>query len=469
MMKHAIVILFLLLNSLFLAPSSHASFDYAMKLYQEGKYDEAKYVFESLALVGDSLSLFNLGVLYHQGLGVEKNAAYAHALMRVANDDFSTEGFVNKIAQVESQLTDTEKEDAEQFYLELKGTYSSSAAVEKIFPKPKADKDSSPELEKLNIKGNRLVYPEKNLRKGYWGTAHIEFIVSPEGYAREVKVESETNNDFGRATREWVERINYKPPEDGLPVYSVRQITTFRFGDEVSKRVLNKVKDKLEILHSEAATDDPLAQYKYAAGLYSLRSFKDDLKGIDLEFQDINDWYLKSATAGFSPAQYEIGMNMRKGRGCEQDTQGGLKWIIASAMGGYTKAQVDLGTILLRRGSSSYEYFGGIEWLKRAVSSGDDYAKVHLAWEQATSGNEVFRDAEQALALISSDLETYHDEVRVLETKAAAYAEKGDFERAIWTQKQAKKKAKRKGWKIAKLDERLALYTSGQAYRGSYY
>ena len=60
-------------------------------------------------------------------------------------------------------------------------------------------------------------------------------------------------------------------------------------------------------------------------------------------------------------------------------------------------------------------------------------------------------------------------EVRIFETKAAAYAEVGDFKSAIKWQKKALKKAKRLDWEIAVMDKRLAAYEKGISWQGPYH
>ena len=59
--------------------------------------------------------------------------------------------------------------------------------------------------------------------------------------------------------------------------------------------------------------------------------------------------------------------------------------------------------------------------------------------------------------------------MRIFETKAAAYAEVGDFKAAIKWQKKALKKAKRLDWKIAVMNKRLSAYEKDLSWQGPYH
>jgi tetratricopeptide (TPR) repeat protein len=103
------------------------------------------------------------------------------------------------------------------------------------------------------------------------------------------------------------------------------------------------------------------------------------------------------------------------------------------------------------------------------VLSGDSIAKLLLAWEISTSPFEDLRDGRRAQQLLEIEPENYFDKVRILETKAAVYAELGDFDQAINFQKKAFSLAEKNGWEIPLISERLELYQHNNPYRGGYY
>ena len=92
-----------------------------------------------------------------------------------------------------------------------------------------------------------------------------------------------------------------------------------------------------------------------------------------------------------------------------------------------------------------------------------------LAWEISTSPYSDLRDGKEALQLLEPEPTNYFDKVRILETKAAAHAEVGNFKMAIALQKKAKEAAKKNNWEIPLISERLELYEYNSPYRGSYY
>jgi tetratricopeptide (TPR) repeat protein len=96
-------------------------------------------------------------------------------------------------------------------------------------------------------------------------------------------------------------------------------------------------------------------------------------------------------------------------------------------------------------------------------------AKLLLAWELSTSNVEALRNGEEALELLAAEPENYFDDVRVMETKAAAYAEMGNFKKAIKWQNKAGKIAKKLDWSIPLIADRLSVYSHSEAYRGTYY
>ena len=59
--------------------------------------------------------------------------------------------------------------------------------------------------------------------------------------------------------------------------------------------------------------------------------------------------------------------------------------------------------------------------------------------------------------------------MRIFETKAAAYAEVGDFKAAIKWQKKALKKSKRLDWEISVMHKRLSAYEKGISWQGPYH
>lgn len=264
----------------------------------------------------------------------------------------------------------------------------------------------------------------------------------------------------------------YEPPISQSPIYNHRNNFIYHIGEDGNEIIIRTklLTKKLEVLKSSASKGDVVAQYKYGNTLNTFKYFKSYLEKIDLQYSTANEWFTKAAKAGLPHAQFEIGRNMIAGRGCAVDKVNGYKWMNAAAVGGYSPAQLSLAKIALsEKELSQKKSLAAISWLRNASLANNYPAKVLLAWELSTSLHEQYRDGKEALNLLSGDSDNYYDKLRINETKAAAYAELGNFKKAVKFQKKAIKIAKKRKWKITLIGDRLALYQSEKTYAGSYY
>ncbi|MFT4519776.1 MAG: tetratricopeptide (TPR) repeat protein [Halioglobus sp.] len=110
-----------------------------------------------------------------------------------------------------------------------------------------------------------------------------------------------------------------------------------------------------------------------------------------------------------------------------------------------------------------------MSWLRSAALADYFPAKVHLAWELSTTSSEHLRNPQETLQLLEDEDDDYFDEVRVLETSAAAYAQLGEYEKAIKFQKKALSVAEDLEWSIPDMQDRLGLYEHAEPWVGAYY
>jgi hypothetical protein len=106
-----------------------------------------------------------------------------------------------------------------------------------------------------------------------------------------------------------------------------------------------------------------------------------------------------------------------------------------------------------------------IKWYRLAAAQGDLIALKRAAWLQATCPNPSVRNGTNAVefaqkALAASKLK----DAGVLDTLAAAYAEAGQFEKAVSTEKQAISLASREN-EQKEYETRLKLYQERKPYR----
>ena len=444
-----------------------ASFDKGYALYQEGKFDEAFVVFKNLSEIGDYSSMFNLGVMYYRGESVQQNKILAYAWIYTSGKSLQAEEYLNVAAKVFSTLGDAEKKHAKEKAESFLSYYSPENIGENIFPRLLNDEDCAPapEVQKLPS----AVYPRGEQRAGRMGGVDLEMMVSKEGYPRDLIVISATNKSFMKSAVKAAQNMLYKPYlNNGKPdyYYSVKYRYAYHLdGAEVRTYRLEK---ELEEDKRKASDGDPIAQYMYAQKLNIFRSFKLYLEKLNLEYQEANKWYLSSAKQGLPHAQFELGRNMISGRGCEVDVENGMKWINAAAVGGYSPAQYHVAQNIIQETEETVKA-SAVAWLRNAAQAGYYPSKLLLAWELSTSSSDKLRNGKEALELLSSDPEDYFDEVRILETFAAAYAESGNYKKAIIFQKKALKKARKLDWDIPVMKERLDSYMAENPWRGRYY
>jgi tetratricopeptide (TPR) repeat protein len=138
---------------------------------------------------------------------------------------------------------------------------------------------------------------------------------------------------------------------------------------------------------------------------------------------------------------------------------------------GYAAAQYQLG-MLYSSGSFSGPNRGvaknsteAAKWYRKASDGGNVPAMNELAWLLATSTNAWMRNGSEAVALAEKAVAgTSRTNGGYLDTLAAAYAETGQFEKAVRAQKEVTPLEQNEG-KKAQSNSRLKLYESNSPYR----
>ena len=195
------------------------------------------------------------------------------------------------------------------------------------------------------------------------------------------------------------------------------------------------------------------AQYTFGIWHSKLSDLKDE--------ENPTQWFLKAALQGQRSAQYELGRNLIHGIGCEIDKVKGIDWLTRSAANGEQQAVELLATIFAANSSRESQMKATNLMKNLKVMSAS--SKIRFAWLLATSPYKEVSDPELAIDLVDSiSWKDFNDEVTKQEIIAAAHAALGDYEEAIDYQKDALKDAKKLGFDVSEIEQRLT------EYRGQY-
>lgn len=461
-----------------------SSFEKGFELYQGKQFDEAFKVFRSLAEVGDYHAMRNLGVMYYRGEAVDRDPIQGYAWVDTAEKALGIEE--NRLAEtILKELSADQKKQALLKAIALYEDFNPEAMSQRIFPTLLSDEECEQGPELINKKRPR--YPRSAAQQGVMGQVMLDYLVTPEGYARDIELISASNKSLVKASGEAARYFRYEPSVDeNKKSWPLKVLFTFAMQGDAKVKGLEKTLDTLSEWKIKAESGSAEDQYIYARFLDNVREMrgmirkfhnsdsvtlrKQDQKklkkfseAVELEYQEANKWLMSSAKQGLSNAQYDLGLNMTQGRGCKTDADNGYRWIEASAVGGYSPAQYMMGEKMIEQSETT-----AIHWLRNAATANHYKAKLLLAWELSTSSIGELRDAKEALTLLEEKSDTYFDDVRVYETLAAAYAELGNFKKAVKYQKKAVKEAKRLDWELPVIDRRLATYQSKRPWRGHY-
>ena len=139
--------------------------------------------------------------------------------------------------------------------------------------------------------------------------------------------------------------------------------------------------------------------------------------------------------------------------------------------GGYAAARLSW-ALLYASGSANFNINGGvakdekkaIEWAHKAVDAGSIRAMSLLAWLLATSTNASLRNGAEAVTLAEKTIAVEPTNAPYLDALAAAYAETGQFDKAVSVGNQAVQFVRTAIARQAYLN-RLKLYQTNQPYR----
>jgi tetratricopeptide (TPR) repeat protein len=171
-----------------------------------------------------------------------------------------------------------------------------------------------------------------------------------------------------------------------------------------------------------------------------------------------------ASDAAYAPAHYNLGLVLSR-RG---DAQGAIReWRSALSLDPkYAEAHVSLGDALYAQGLTAEALAHWRDGL--GLEPNDPPALRRVAWVLATSPDAAIRDGAEALAFAVRAVQlSGGKDAQVLDTLAAAYAEKGQFANAALTAHRAQARAAQENQPALAHDigVRIALYEAGQPFR----
>jgi TPR repeat protein/uncharacterized RDD family membrane protein YckC len=149
-------------------------------------------------------------------------------------------------------------------------------------------------------------------------------------------------------------------------------------------------------------------------------------------------WYRKAAEQGHAEAQYYLGLCYAEGQGVTTNYVEAVKWYRKAAEQDDADAQSALGSCCYKGQGMTKNEAEAVKWFRKPAEGGEVTALNSLAWILATSENSAIRDGSSAVVFAEKAVATTNrKKPEALDTLAAAYAEAGEFGKAVSTEQEA--------------------------------
>jgi len=427
--------------------------------YNTGKYLPALDEFQRLAKLGHKDAIYNIGVMYLFGQGVNKNLVMAHSWFSLAAD-YGLDDARSAARLIEQELTN--KDDPEILNNSLKklnqqfGYSHYQNTLLPVFNDKQYQITAN--IPPLRIHKVDAKYPKEAYEKGIEGWVWLEFDVDESGAVKDVDIiDAFPNKTFNRSIYNAVRRWRYEPlmVAGQAKSYSSRSLlyhfTTFkgkRYQASFSQQKKSYQK-KINQLIEGAEQGNALVQYYIANWLVAdehnatrlLRShWQQATAGSDL--------LLASAINGYPNSQYRLGSNLLRGEYTQADRQKGLNWLLNAAQSGFSYAQYRLGRELLDKQTLEYDADKAKRWLKSAAEQGHFRALRDLIAIELAVNN--YTDAAQYLKLALKQDDEHPD---LLLAQAKILQQQKQYALSNKKASEALKQAKSRQWYLSTIAE----------------
>ena len=174
--------------------------------------------------------------------------------------------------------------------------------------------------------------------------------------------------------------------------------------------------------------------------------------------------YQEAALQGSALSQKYLGGLYYTGRIVSQDYDVALKWYHMAAEQGDVISEFQLGLIYKDGHDVERDLVEAVKWLSPAADQGHASAQNALAWLLATSVDDNIRDGQLAIQYALGAVENRKD-FGFVDTLADAYAEAGQFEKAVETQKEVISMVTEDHSTFEEFVERLKGYENSEPWR----
>ena len=182
--------------------------------------------------------------------------------------------------------------------------------------------------------------------------------------------------------------------------------------------------------------------------------------GLDQDFDAARQWFNRAAALAAPGSFVGLGHIHEAGLGVAADSEEAMAWYRRGAEAGFSRPTLRLVRLLLAEGRERE----ASDWLERVLAAGTAEALNGYAWLRATSSAAGVRNGELALAQAQQAVALEHN-ASYLDTLAAAYAELGQFDKALATQREALALADGNEDLVRELNRHLGAYAQGRPWR----
>jgi TPR repeat protein len=99
--------------------------------------------------------------------------------------------------------------------------------------------------------------------------------------------------------------------------------------------------------------------------------------GVRQDYSEAAKWFARAAEKGFPGSQHNLGQMHLEGLGVPKDPAQGMSWLRKAAQSGFARSQSFLGLLLTEQGPSGWDE--AFSWLHKAAEQGDPDAQFNLA------------------------------------------------------------------------------------------